>query len=47
MSILEREDRKERERDINVREKYLLVASQMCPEWEPNPQSRHVPESNL
>ena len=32
----------ERERNINVREKYWLVACHMCPDCEPNLQPRHV-----
>ena len=34
---------KERERDIGVREEHQSVASQMSPDWEPNPQRGHVP----
>ena len=39
----EREGReKERERDIDVREKHLLDALCMCSHQGPNPQPRHV-----
>ena len=42
--ILEREGRdKERERNINVREKHWLVAFSVCPDWGMNPKPRHVP----
>ena len=34
---------KERERNINVREKLWLVICHTCPEWGPNPQSRQEP----
>ena len=34
---------KERQRNIDVREKYLSVASQMRPDQGLNPQPRHVP----
>ena len=34
---------KERERNTDVREKYLLVAFRWCLDWGPNPQPRHVP----
>ena len=38
---------KERERNINVREKYCLVASHMCPDQELNPKPRHVPQPRI
>ena len=43
--ILERGEgrEKERERNINVREKYGSVASQTRPDQGPNLQSKHVP----
>ena len=34
--------KKERERNIDVREKHLLVASLTCPDVGPNPKLRHV-----
>ena len=34
---------KERERNIDVREKHQLGASHTCSNWGQNPQSRHVP----
>ena len=45
--ILEREEvgrerRRKRERNIHVRDKYLLAASHMCPKWESNLQLRYV-----
>ena len=35
--------KKERERNIDVREKHRWVTSCMCPDWGPNPQPGHVP----
>ena len=34
---------REKERNINVREKYRLVASCTCPDWGSNSQPRYVP----
>ena len=39
----ERRRKGEREGNIDLREKHCLVASCMHPDWEPNPQPRHVP----
>ena len=41
--ILEREERRERERNIDVREKHGLVASQKCPDWGSNLHPTYVP----
>ena len=43
--FLEREEgkEKEREKNIDVKEKQRLVASHMHPDQGPNPQPRHVP----
>ena len=43
--FLKRVERREKERDrnISVREKHLLVASCTCPDQGLNPQPRHVP----
>ena len=41
--FIERGERRERERSINVKEKHQSVASCMCRDQGPNPQLRHVP----
>ena len=41
------EGKKERERNMDVREKYQLVASHMCPYWGLNPQPRMCPDWEL
>ena len=35
--------KKEKERNIDMREKHQLVASRTCPNWGPNQQPRHMP----
>ena len=40
-------DLREREGNINVREKYQLVASHMCPDQGSNPQPRYMPDQGL
>ena len=39
----EGKERRERERNIDLRVKHRLVATCMCPNQEPNLQPRHVP----
>ena len=38
---------KERERDIDVRERHPSVASGRCPSWGPNPQPGVCPDKEL
>ena len=38
-----REGERERERNIDVRERHRRVASHVCLHWGPNLQPRHVP----
>ena len=47
--ILEREEKRERKKNINVREKYHLVAFYMCPDWESNrrPFGSHAQSTEL
>ena len=49
-SFIFRERVRERERHgekYYVREKYLLVASQMCSDWGLNPKPRHLPKPGI
>ena len=47
--LLEKEGEVEREKERNIdgKEKHQLVASLMCPDWGLNPQPRHVPWPGL